>query len=70
MSPDVVRVQGCATHEPVVQRAYGDGAQAMNRRVEVEVSNVPVPERQDPTKADAPDPALEAKPNAPAHVGR
>ncbi|HEX8915552.1 MAG TPA: OmpA family protein [Humisphaera sp.] len=69
VSPDVVRVQGCSTHEPIVQRAYGDGAQAMNRRVEVEVSNVPVPERQDPAKPDAPDPALEAKPNAPAHVG-
>jgi len=51
ISPDVVRVQGCSTFEPVVQRTYGNNALAMNRRVEVEVSNTPVPERQGIGKA-------------------
>ena len=46
ISPDVVRVQGCSTFEPVVQRAYGEDALSLNRRVEVEVSNTPVPDRQ------------------------
>ncbi|MDB5297782.1 MAG: OmpA/MotB domain protein [Phycisphaerales bacterium] len=53
VSPDVVRVQGCSTFEPVVQRAYAAEAQAMNRRVEVEVSNTPVPDRQDQTRPAA-----------------
>ena len=46
MSPDVLRVQGCSTFEPVVQKVYDAGALAMNRRVEIEVTNVTVPERQ------------------------
>lgn len=72
VSPDVVRVQGCSTFEPVVQRAYGDGAQVMNRRVEVEVTNVSVPERQDPSGAKSVPPVGSGPvaPNLPAKAGR
>jgi flagellar motor protein MotB len=68
VSPDVVRVQGCSTFEPIVQRAYGEGAQAMNRRVEVEVTNVSVPERQDRAAAKSVPPVGSGPvaPNAPA----
>jgi chemotaxis protein MotB len=65
MSPDVLRVQGCATFEPVVQRAYGEGAQALNRRVEVEVTNTIVPERQDASREKTATPAAEEKPTKP-----
>jgi outer membrane protein OmpA-like peptidoglycan-associated protein len=37
VAPDILRVQGCSTFEPVQQRAYTAQAQANNRRVEVEV---------------------------------
>jgi flagellar motor protein MotB len=36
--PDILRVQGCSTFEPVVQREYSLNSQMMNRRVEVEVT--------------------------------
>jgi outer membrane protein OmpA-like peptidoglycan-associated protein len=52
VSPDILRVQGCSTFEPVLQRAYTTQAQAMNRRVEVEVTATLVQELQDrPTRA-------------------
>jgi outer membrane protein OmpA-like peptidoglycan-associated protein len=38
VSPDILRVQGCSTCEPVQQRAYTAEAQANNRRVEVEAT--------------------------------
>lgn len=65
VSPDVLRVQGCSTFEPVLQRAYVEHAQTVNRRVEVEVTDTIVDERQDRAKAvapsspatDSPDPA-------------
>jgi len=47
MSPDVVRVEGCSTFEPVVQKVYTHDAQLLNRRVEIEVTDVLVPQRQD-----------------------
>jgi outer membrane protein OmpA-like peptidoglycan-associated protein len=47
VEPDILRVQGCSTFEPVVQRAYGAGAQATNRRVEVEMTATLVEEFQD-----------------------
>lgn len=73
ISPDVVRVQGCSTFEPVVQRAYGDEALALNRRVEVEVSNTPVLDRQGSGGAAAvkplstSEPAVTNVPVGPAH---
>jgi chemotaxis protein MotB len=47
VSPDVVRVQGCSTFEPVVQRDYRQNAQAANRRVEVIATDTLVEEFQD-----------------------
>ena len=47
VSPDILRVQGCSTFEPVVQRAYAEDIRTLNRRVEVEVTDTIVEERQD-----------------------
>ena len=44
---ETIRVQGCSTFEPVVQRAYAEGERTFNRRVEVEVTDSIVEERQD-----------------------
>jgi len=50
---DTVRVQGCSTFEPVVQRRYDREAQAANRRVEVEATDSLVTERQDANQPQA-----------------
>lgn len=47
VSADIVRVQGCSTFEPVAQRTYDGARQSLNRRVEVEVTDSLVQERQD-----------------------
>jgi len=47
LSPDVVRVEGCSTFEPVVQKVYGRDAQLLNRRVEIDSTDVLVEQRQD-----------------------
>lgn len=47
VSPDILRVQGCSTFEPVRQRAYTPERQAMNRRVEVEATSTLVEDLQD-----------------------
>jgi outer membrane protein OmpA-like peptidoglycan-associated protein len=47
VAPDILRVQGCSTFEPVVQHTYTPNAQATNRRVEVEATSTLVAERQD-----------------------
>ena len=44
---EIIRVQGCSTFEPIIQRDYQIGAQAKNRRVEVEATSTLVQERQD-----------------------
>jgi len=49
VSPEVLRVEGCSTFEPIRQRAYSVTAQADNRRVEIEWTSELVEERQDPT---------------------
>jgi outer membrane protein OmpA-like peptidoglycan-associated protein len=75
VSPEVLRVQGCSTFEPVVQRAYTEDERTFNRRVEVEVTDTIVEERQDrahagalPTSPETPAGAAEAKADlAPAH---
>lgn len=51
VSPDILRVQGCSTFEPVLQRAYTPDAQARNRRVEVEVTATLVADFQDRSPA-------------------
>jgi outer membrane protein OmpA-like peptidoglycan-associated protein len=61
VSPEVLRVQGCSTFEPVAQRAYAEDAQLVNRRVEVEVTDTIVEERQDRSRlAPAPPRTAEA----------
>jgi OOP family OmpA-OmpF porin len=47
VSPDTLRVQGCSTFEPVRQRAYTADMQAMNRRVEVDVTPTLVEDLED-----------------------
>ena len=47
VSPDMLRVQGCSTFEPVAQRAYSAAALVLNRRVEVEATATLVEELQD-----------------------
>ena len=47
VEPEVLRVQGCSTFEPVSLGAYTDDAQSRNRRVEVEATDTLVDERQD-----------------------
>jgi chemotaxis protein MotB len=68
MSPEVLRVQGCSTYEPISQHAYGAGAQADNRRVEIEVTDVIVPERKGTSKEGKP--ATQGEAEKPAkHAG-
>ncbi len=62
VEPEILRVQGCSTFEPVVQRAYTADAQANNRRVEVEATATLVEELQD----NKPRPAT-SQPAAPEH---
>ena len=50
VDPQVLRVQGCSTFEPVSEHAYTPAAQASNRRVEVEVTATLVAERQGSNK--------------------
>lgn len=50
VAPEILRVQGCSTFEPVVQRVYTPQAQANNRRVEVEATATLVEELQDREK--------------------
>jgi outer membrane protein OmpA-like peptidoglycan-associated protein len=47
VSPDIIRVQGCSTFEPVLQRTYTPDAQSLNRRVEVEATATLVEQLQD-----------------------
>lgn len=48
VSADIIRVQGCSTFEPVLQRTYTANAQSANRRVEVEATATLVEQLQDP----------------------
>jgi outer membrane protein OmpA-like peptidoglycan-associated protein len=62
VEPEVLRVQGCSTFEPVSRGAYTEDAQARNRRVEVEATDTLVEDRQDRPR---PIPAA-ASPNMPS----
>jgi flagellar motor protein MotB len=46
VDPQILRVQGCSTFEPVVQREYTPDSQILNRRVEVESTPTLVRELQ------------------------
>ena len=55
VSPDILRVQGCSTFEPVNQHEYTALSQEVNRRVEVEVTPTLVDElQQQPSAATSP----------------
>ena len=54
VEPDILRVQGCSTFEPVALGAYTEDAQARNRRVEVEATDTLVDERQDRSRPAQP----------------
>lgn len=56
VSPDMLRVQGCSTFEPVQRRAYNTGLQAQNRRVEVEATTTLVEQLQDNPRGAEPAP--------------
>jgi outer membrane protein OmpA-like peptidoglycan-associated protein len=47
VAPEVLRVQGCSTFEPVKQQAYDATKQIDNRRVEVEWTSELLEDRQD-----------------------
>jgi outer membrane protein OmpA-like peptidoglycan-associated protein len=67
VEPDILRVQGCSTFEPVIQRTYGPDAQRANRRVEIEVTATLVGELQDNSRDAAtarPRPTAAAATNA------
>ena len=51
VEPEILRVQGCSTFEPVRRGAYTEDAQARNRRVEVEATDTLVEDRQDRARA-------------------
>jgi chemotaxis protein MotB len=53
VEPEILRVEGCSTFEPVVQRAYSDDRRRDNRRVEVEGTDIPVVERQDDARTSS-----------------
>jgi flagellar motor protein MotB len=59
VSADMLRVEGCSTFEPVIQRAYTPEGRASNRRVEVEATATLIESFQDapttePTTIDTP----------------
>ena len=51
VEPEVLRVQGCSTFEPVSRGAYTEDAQSRNRRVEIEATDMLVEDRQDRLRA-------------------
>lgn len=51
---EILRVLGCSTFEPVVQRAYTPESRQLNRRVEVEATNRLVSEYQDRVAPERP----------------
>jgi flagellar motor protein MotB len=64
VEPDILRVLGCSTFEPVAQRAYSGDARQLNRRVEVESTTLLVPELLESANPAAPPPAT-TRPSAP-----
>src|SRR5688572_14783945 len=54
VAPEILRVLGCSTFEPVIQRAYTPELKQQNRRVEVEATTTLVAELQDPAPSARP----------------
>ena len=48
VAPEILRVLGCSTYEPLIQRAYTPELKQQNRRVEVESTTTLLAELQDP----------------------
>ena len=57
VDPQVLRVEGCSTFEPVNLRAYTPDSEALNRRAEVEVSSTLVGQRQGKGDGESPLPS-------------
>lgn len=61
VEPEILRVVGCSTFEPVAKRAYTEDTRVLNRRVEVESTTTLVGDLQDPARTapvtDAPSPS-------------
>lgn len=53
VDPEILRVLGCSTFEPVIQREYVPNTQSINRRAEVEATATLVEELQDQRKRNA-----------------
>jgi flagellar motor protein MotB len=66
VEPAILRVQGCSTFEPVVQRVYAPDAQGQNRRVEVEATATLLQDRQDRSTSATTQPVTADAPLAPA----
>jgi chemotaxis protein MotB len=54
VAPEILRVLGCSTFEPLIQRAYTPELKLQNRRVEVESTTTLVVELQDPAPSAGP----------------
>jgi flagellar motor protein MotB len=67
VEPEILRVEGCSTFEPIAQRAYTSAAQSQNRRVEVEATAKLVEELQDRKNAPAARTAPAMKSESPPH---
>jgi flagellar motor protein MotB len=60
VEPQILRVEGCSTFEPVVQREYNPDSQTMNRRVEVESTPTLIKELQATPKNPASGPTTQS----------
>ncbi|HEY8747373.1 MAG TPA: OmpA family protein [Tepidisphaeraceae bacterium] len=67
VDPQVLRIVGVSTYEPVNVRAYTPEAVAINRRVEIEVTSTLVGERQGKPAADRPKAAAKSEVAPEAH---
>ena len=47
VDPEIVRVQGCSTFEPIVSHVYTTESQSQNRRVEVQATSQLVDDLKD-----------------------
>jgi flagellar motor protein MotB len=72
VAPEILRVLGCSTYEPLIQRAYTTELKQQNRRAEVESTTTLVAELQDPAPIASPagdrtiEESASAKPSKPA----
>jgi outer membrane protein OmpA-like peptidoglycan-associated protein len=62
VAPELLRVQGCSTFEPVIQHDYVPTAQGLNRRVEVQTTPTLVTDLQGNLSADGKKSSATARP--------